>query len=116
MKRFLVNRINDVSGTSGTGIICEGCQFSDGKVAIRWLGQYSSMVWWDNLEDCLHIMGHGNNTVVEWIDQNESYPFIFELKFLRCLEAFKNKDLETYQFFKEQFFKEFCPNYKGKNV
>lgn len=68
MKRFIVNRIHDVSGTSGIGIICEGCQFSDGKIAIRWLGNFSSMVWWDNIDECMYIMSHGGNTIIEWID------------------------------------------------
>lgn len=75
MKRFRVNRINDIHGTSGTGIICEGCLFSNGKVAICWLGNYSSMVWWDSLEECIYIMGHGGNTVVEWIDEREFDPY-----------------------------------------
>lgn len=71
MRRFRINRINDVSGTSGTGVICEGCVFSDGKVAIRWLGDFGSSVWWDNLESCMYIMGHGGNTIVEWIDNDK---------------------------------------------
>jgi len=71
MKRFRVNRIVDVSGTSGTGIIAEGCVFSNGKVAISWLGKFASSVWWDNIDDCLYIMGHGDSTVIDWIDKNE---------------------------------------------
>ena len=68
MKRFKVNRINDVSGITDTGRICEGCLFSDGKVAIRWLGKFSSSVWWDSLDDCIFIMSHDGNTQFEWID------------------------------------------------
>lgn len=69
MRRFLINRINDVSGTSGLGIICEGCVFTDDTVAVRWLGEYQSTVVWKNLDDCLHIMGHGGNTVIVWVDK-----------------------------------------------
>ena len=68
MKRFKLNRLIDISGTSGTGIIAEGCLFSTGKIAISWLGTHSSMVWWDNLESMLHVNGHGGNTIVEWVD------------------------------------------------
>lgn len=68
MKRFVLNRHVDVSGTSGTGIIAEGIMFTNGKCAIQWLGKYSSLVIWDNLDDCLYINGHGGNTVVDWID------------------------------------------------
>ncbi len=69
MKRFRINRLNDISGTSGTGIICEGCLFSNGRVAISWLGKFSSMVFWETLDDCLFIMGHGGNTKIEWVDE-----------------------------------------------
>lgn len=68
MKRFVLNRIVDVSGTSGIGIVAEGCLFSTGKVAVSWLGKYKSTVWFDCIEDCLFIHGHGGNTITEWID------------------------------------------------
>lgn len=68
MKRFHIRRLKDIHGTSGEGIICEGCQFTNGKVAIQWLGKYKSSVLWDCLEDFISIMDHDGNTVVEWID------------------------------------------------
>ena len=69
MKRFLLNRLEDVSGTSGCGIIAEGCMFSNVKCVISWLGKYASLVVWDTLDDCLYINGHGGKTIVQWIDE-----------------------------------------------
>lgn len=68
MKRFKLNRLEDVSGISGSGIIAEGCVFSNGKAIVSWLGKRASIVVWDSLDDCLYINGHGGKTVVEWID------------------------------------------------
>jgi len=36
----------------------EGVQFTDGKVAIRWLTAKRSVAVWDSLEDMLAIHGH----------------------------------------------------------
>ena len=69
MKRFLLNRHFDVSGTSGTGIVAEGVLLSNGKCVIQWLGQFSSLVVWDNIESCLYVNGHGGNTTIDWIDK-----------------------------------------------
>lgn len=69
MRRFKLNRIEDVSNCSGTGIIAEGCLFSTGKVAISWLGKYKSTVWWDSIEECEYINCHGGSTLIEWVDK-----------------------------------------------
>jgi prepilin-type processing-associated H-X9-DG protein len=70
MRRFYFNRTNDVSGTSGTGVVAEGVQFSDGRVALRWVtsDQPSSTVVYDSIEDCQAIHGHGGGTTVVWVD------------------------------------------------
>ena len=36
----------------------EGVQFSDGRVAIRWLTAKRSTACWDSMEDMLAIHGH----------------------------------------------------------
>lgn len=68
MKRFVLNRSVDVSGVSGTGVVVEGVEFTDGTVAIKWLGDRPSMVFWNNMEDAIGIHGHNGLTVVEWLD------------------------------------------------
>lgn len=68
MRRFVLNRKEDVSGVSGIGVVVEGVEFSDGSVALRWLGERPSMVFWKNIEDAIGIHGHEGKTLVEWID------------------------------------------------
>lgn len=68
MRRFVLNRHIDISGTSGTGIIAEGILFSTGKACISWLGKYRSTVIWDSIEDAIYVNGHGGNTTIDWID------------------------------------------------
>ena len=36
----------------------EGIQFSDGRVAVRWLTAKRSVSVWDNMDDLLAIHGH----------------------------------------------------------
>lgn len=67
---FMLVRYHDVSGVSGEGVVAYGVRFRSGKVAIEWCvpGLPSSVGVWDCLEDVLQIHGHGNNTVVRWLD------------------------------------------------
>jgi hypothetical protein len=47
----------------------EGVQFSDGRVAVRWLTEYRSTSLWDCYEDLDRIHGHPEYlSVVEWLD------------------------------------------------
>lgn len=66
--RFRLRRDRDVSGVSGTGVVAEGVQFSDGVCAVRWLGEHASTVVWASLFDVELIHGHQGATRVEWID------------------------------------------------
>lgn len=70
MRRFYFDRTNDVSGTSGTGTVAEGVQFSDGRVALRWItdDKPGSTVIYDSIDDAQAIHGHGDGTKVVWID------------------------------------------------
>lgn len=34
---FVLDRVEDVSGVSGTGVVAEGIEFSDGVGALRWI-------------------------------------------------------------------------------
>lgn len=68
MRRFVLNRKEDVSGVSGAGVVVEGVEFTDGTVAMRWLNDRPSTVFWDNMKNALSVHGHDGKTVVEWID------------------------------------------------
>lgn len=67
MKTFVLYRDEDETGVSGTGTVAEGIQFSDGKVALRWIvGKYRSTVLWDSIEAVEAIHGHNGKTRVVW--------------------------------------------------
>jgi hypothetical protein len=68
-RRFNLVRHRDITGVSGTGVVAEGVQYSTGKVAVCWLGLFSSVVVWDSIEDAVRVHGHGGATEVEWIDE-----------------------------------------------
>ncbi|MGW1498972.1 hypothetical protein ACWCQW_10440 [Streptomyces mirabilis] len=69
---FRVHRDQDVSGISGTGVVAEGVQFSDGWVVTHWLDQAPM---WEPKTDVWHhkgtgpvtkIHGHGGATRIVW--------------------------------------------------
>lgn len=68
-RRFHLVRSEDVSGVSGTGIVAEGAQWSDGTVTVRWFGEHSSVVQWRSRDDALAIHGHDGRTRLLWLDQ-----------------------------------------------
>lgn len=68
MRRFELQRDADPSGVSGTGVVAEGTQFTDGTTVIRWLGDHRSTVVWADIESAVRIHGHGGLTHIHWID------------------------------------------------
>lgn len=71
MRRFVLERTEDVSGVSGTGTVAEGVEFSDGKVALRWVTnhEHQSTVIWDSILSVDVIHGHDGRTQVRWVDE-----------------------------------------------
>jgi len=68
MKRFNLHRFEDETGVSGTGVVSEGVMFTDGKCAMRWLTERTSVALYDSIDDLEYIHGHDGKTVVVWID------------------------------------------------
>lgn len=68
MRRFVLNRIEDESGVSGTGIVAEGIQFSDGRCVIRWLTNVQSLAIYQNVSEVEAVHGHQGKTVILWQD------------------------------------------------
>jgi hypothetical protein len=69
MKTFFLLRKIDTTGVSGTGVVAEGVQFSDGKVAMRWLvGEHQSTVVYDSAAAVVAIHGHNGQTQLIWRD------------------------------------------------
>jgi hypothetical protein len=66
---FQLLRHVDVSGVSGTGVVAEGVEWTDGTVALHWGGRYpTTTVWQDGIDALLTIHGHNGATTIQWLD------------------------------------------------
>ncbi|MGN6105366.1 MAG: hypothetical protein ACTHU0_09705 [Kofleriaceae bacterium] len=72
MRRFVLERAEDVSGTSGTGVVAEGVEFSNGGVVMHWLSQLESIEVCANMHVVEQIHGHQGRTLVRWLDGGPS--------------------------------------------
>lgn len=77
---FVLRRDEDETGVSGTGIVAEGVQFSDGTVALRWRSHINSTVIYGSIVACEAIHGHGGRTRVVWMDEFPNAPLRFSFK------------------------------------
>lgn len=68
MRTFKTVRTHDVSGVSGTGVVTEGVEFTDGTVVLKWLTNTSSTAFYDSIEDVIAIHGHEGSTTIQWDD------------------------------------------------
>jgi len=68
-----LERDRDCSGISGCGRVAEVALFSDGSVAVHWLGNHPSTTVYLDLEAVIHVHGHGGATRVVW-DVKEITP------------------------------------------
>ena len=67
-RTFELVRYRDLTGVSGTGVIAEGCVFTDGSVALRWRGNNPAMAVWPDLESLVAVHGHQSATEVRWTE------------------------------------------------
>lgn len=58
MRLFHIDRTYDVTGVSGTGVVAEGVEFTDGTVVLRWLGSTPSTVIHESLKAVERIHCH----------------------------------------------------------
>jgi hypothetical protein len=76
MRRFVLRRVEDVTGVSGPGVIAEGIEFARGRVVLDWRTATPGTTIFDSIEDMLAVHGHAGKTVVEWIDANSPVAVI----------------------------------------
>jgi len=69
-RRFRLERTEDESGVSGTGIIAEGVEFYHGDCVIGWLTKHKSLGVYRNVKEMMNIHGHNGKTVLVWIDND----------------------------------------------
>lgn len=68
LRRFILRRDEDVTGKSGTGVVCYGVEFPDGRVATRWNAEVAQTCSFDSIHDVIAIHGHNGKTHVAWMD------------------------------------------------
>jgi hypothetical protein len=62
VKILHLERDEDVSGVSGTGVVAYGVEFPDGTIVLRWDTVVNSTVYYNNLQDLEKIVSHGGKT------------------------------------------------------
>ncbi len=68
-RRYGLYRMDDVSGVSGTGLVCEVAEFSDGHAALHWLGRYPTTTPVpQGIRVIVKIHGHGGKTRLVSLD------------------------------------------------
>lgn len=64
IRQFVLDRVEDESGISGTGIVAEGVVFTDGTTVLRWKTKNRSTSVYASLAELKAIHGHGGKTRV----------------------------------------------------
>lgn len=77
-RTFELVRYRDPSGVSGTGVVAEGCEFTDGSVALRWRGDNPATAVWPDLDSVLAVHGHQGATEVRWIGSPGGIDDLFD--------------------------------------
>lgn len=69
-RRFVLDRIEDVTGVSGTGVVAEGVLFSNGVIALQWTSEFPTSVVFHQrgLESVTAVHLHHGSTVLRWLD------------------------------------------------
>lgn len=68
IRRFKLEREKDHSGVSGTGVVAEGCEFSNGMCAVTWMTPYRCVSIWTSIKELEAVHGHGGDTKIVWLD------------------------------------------------
>lgn len=71
-RRFELHRSEDVNGNSGTGVVAEGTQYTNGMVTITFLSPHRGVEVWDSLHSPKVLHGHDGKTKVVWVDAPEA--------------------------------------------
>lgn len=69
-RAFVLQRDEDVTGVSGTGVVAEGVEFSDGTVVLRWTSEWPTSVVFHQrgIESVEAVHGHDGRTKIVYLD------------------------------------------------
>lgn len=66
LRLFRLQRDDDETGTSGTGMVAVGALYPSGFVVLEWTSAVRSMGFYHSIADVEAIHGHGGKTYVVW--------------------------------------------------
>src|SRR3990167_8446335 len=75
IETFVLRRLEDESGISGTGYVAEGVQFSNGKCVLAWVTEHQSIAVYDSMDELLAVHGHGGKTIIVWVQEYVPYMY-----------------------------------------
>lgn len=67
VRLFELHRDRDETGVSGTGVVVEGVEFTDGTIALRWCSDTASTGIYAGIDDAMTIHGHNGATRLVWL-------------------------------------------------
>lgn len=81
MKRFFLQRHQDITGISGTGKVAEGCILHSGKVVMSWLSATPSGCVHESIEAVQKIHGHSGATEIVFPEDDDlsALPTLYHL-------------------------------------
>lgn len=68
MKQFLLNRKEDISGVSGTGVIAHGVILPSGRVVMEWVTKHKSIAIYDSIDEIQMLHAHPGKTELIYIN------------------------------------------------
>lgn len=68
MRKFVLERTEDVHGVSGVGIVAEGVVFTNGMVALTWLSPFQTVTVFQSLDVLEKVHGHDGRTKPRFLD------------------------------------------------
>lgn len=72
-RRFALQRHQDATGISGTGLVAFGTTYPSGRTTLAWCcSDVPSVSIYDSPEQVIQIHGHGGGTDLIWIDTSGS--------------------------------------------
>lgn len=71
LQSFYLYREEDVSGTSGEGLVAMGTVLPSGKCVLEWTSFHTSVAIYNNIQDVELIHGHNGKTKVVLIEKKK---------------------------------------------
>lgn len=64
LRQFYLNRTEDISGVSGTGIIGHGVILPSGRVVMEWTTKYKSIAIYDSINEIQVLHAHKGTELI----------------------------------------------------